>query len=134
MLRGPLFCILASAVIALSLDSIGTYTSSGRINDGAAVIGPIKEVPQNLKLYDDKNILCLEDIAKAAPIDWLAIPKSSYTDFSDFTDSAFSQEIAIFFSTVAKILKDHGLDEIFIYCQSGLTKLDNLAKISLLYK
>jgi histidine triad (HIT) family protein len=63
------------------------------------------------KIYEDDNVLCFEDIAKAAPIHWLVIPKGKYTDFSDFMARASSQETSIFFSTISKILKDHGLDK-----------------------
>lgn len=62
------------------------------------------------KIYEDENVLCFEDIAKTAPTHWLVIPKGKYTDFSDFVARASSQEVAGFFSTVAKILKDHDLD------------------------
>jgi histidine triad (HIT) family protein len=128
MIKEPLFCILASAVIALGLNYVETCTKNT-----ATVTGPIKEVPkegfvpQNLKIYDDKNILtgklnskkiyedgyvlCFEDIAKNLTIHWLVIPKGGYTDFSDFTDNVPSQEIAVFFSSIAGILKNYGLDE-----------------------
>ena len=63
------------------------------------------------KIYEDDNILCFEDTLKSAPTHWLVIPKGQYTDFSDFTTRASAQEVAIFFRTIAKILKEHELNK-----------------------
>jgi len=66
---------------------------------------------ESRKIYEDSNVLCFEDIAKASPIHWLVIPKGKYIDFSDFASRAPSKDVTTFFETLAKILKDHGLDK-----------------------
>lgn len=63
------------------------------------------------KIYEDNNVLCFEDIAKAAPVHWLVIPKKKYVNFHDFTTKASPDEIATFFQTIAKIAEEKGLEE-----------------------
>ncbi len=67
------------------------------------------EVPHNI-IYEDKNVLCFEDIYKKAPIHWLVIPKKSYLDFHDFTSHASEQEIAQFFKAINRIISENQLE------------------------
>lgn len=69
-----------------------------------------KEIPCT-KIYEDDNVLCFEDISRAAPLHWLIIPKGAYTDFTDFTSKASPEEIAAFFGSINKIISEHNLNE-----------------------
>jgi diadenosine tetraphosphate (Ap4A) HIT family hydrolase len=80
-------------------------------NDNNIFAKIISGEAESKKIYEDDNVLCFEDIAKSAPTHWLVIPKGKYTDFSDFTSRASSEEISIFFQTLTKILKYNGLDQ-----------------------
>lgn len=68
------------------------------------------EIPSK-KIYEDDNVFCFEDISRAAPIHWLVIPKKGYSDFTDFTSNASSQEISNFFNSVNKIIKENNLNK-----------------------
>lgn len=68
-----------------------------------------KELPSKT-IYEDDNILCFEDISKAAPLHWLVIPKKEYVDFTDFTSKATPEEISQFFQAINKIIEIHNLD------------------------
>ena len=66
------------------------------------------EIPSK-KIYEDAEVLAFEDIAKAAPVHVLVIPKGEFVDFEDFVLNAGEQRVANFFSKVANIAKTLGL-------------------------
>jgi diadenosine tetraphosphate (Ap4A) HIT family hydrolase len=69
-----------------------------------------KEIPCTT-IYEDENVLCFEDISRAAPVHWLVIPKKNYIDFYDFTSQASSQEVFNFFKSINTIVQKYNLDE-----------------------
>jgi diadenosine tetraphosphate (Ap4A) HIT family hydrolase len=68
------------------------------------------EIPGK-KAYEDEAVLAIHDIAPAAPVHVLAMPKGEYASFDDFTEKAQPAEIAGFFRAVRKIAHDLGLRE-----------------------
>ncbi len=68
------------------------------------------EVPAQ-KIYEDEYIIAIKDIAPAAPIHILVIPKGEYISFHHFMEKADSQEISHFFKIAKKISSDLGLEK-----------------------
>ncbi len=62
-------------------------------------------------LYEDDHVLAFPDIAPQAPVHILVIPKGAYTDMSDFSNNAKSDEIEALYRAVGKIVAQQGLDE-----------------------
>lgn len=58
------------------------------------------------KIYEDEHVIAIEDVAPAAPIHILVIPKAEYTSFHDFMEKAEAIEIAHFYKVVQKICTD----------------------------
>ena len=63
------------------------------------------------KIYEDQQVIAFEDIAPAAPVHVLVIPKAAYTSFNDFVTNASAQEIAGFFASVQKVAAQLNLPE-----------------------
>ena len=58
------------------------------------------------RIYEDDHVIAIKDVAPAAPIHILVIPKAEYTSFHDFTEKADAMEIAHFYKVVQKICAD----------------------------
>ena len=69
-----------------------------------------KEVPCNL-VDENDSALAFYDIAPAAPIHILVIPKNKYTDFFKFMSEASSKEILEINELIKKIIKEKQLNE-----------------------
>lgn len=63
------------------------------------------------KVYEDQWALAFNDIAPAAPVHVLVIPKGAYVSMDDFTTSASDAEITGFYRAVGKVARDLGLAE-----------------------
>lgn len=63
------------------------------------------------KIYEDDKILAIKDIAPAAPIHILVLPKAEYTSFHDFMLLAEPEEISYFYKTVQKICNDLNIEK-----------------------
>jgi diadenosine tetraphosphate (Ap4A) HIT family hydrolase len=61
-----------------------------------------KEIP-SAKVYEDDDVYAFHDIAKAAPVHVLVVPKGEYESFDDFVKKANMDVIANFFIKVQKI-------------------------------
>lgn len=61
------------------------------------------------QVYEDEYALAFHDISPKAPIHILVIPKGAYRDIVDFSTRASAEEIAGFWSAVAKVAQDHDL-------------------------
>ena len=59
------------------------------------------------KIYEDEAMLAFEDIAKAAPVHILIIPKGNYRNYSDFLQQAAKAEIANCFAKIADLAENH---------------------------
>lgn len=68
------------------------------------------EIPCS-KVYEDEFVLAFKDIAPAAPVHVLVIPKGKYVSIADFGASASEAEIAGFYRAVAKIAQDLDLPD-----------------------
>ena len=68
------------------------------------------EIPA-AKVYEDDNVLAFHDIAKAAPIHVVVVPKGEYVSFDDFARNAGAEKLAGFFKTVQKIAAELGADK-----------------------
>ncbi|MCD6035009.1 MAG: putative 13 [Rickettsiales bacterium] len=63
-------------------------------------------------VYQDESVLALRDIAPAAPVHVLVLPKGAYTSFNDFVVSAGAEAVGEFFATVQHIATEIvGLEE-----------------------
>ncbi|MCC2646359.1 MAG: hypothetical protein K0R02_424 [Rickettsiaceae bacterium] len=62
------------------------------------------EIPSN-KVYEDDKVLAFHDIAPAAPIHVLVIPKGEYQNFNEFVSQASAEETKYFFYKVNEIAK-----------------------------
>ena len=68
------------------------------------------EIPAQ-KIYEDDQVLAIKDVAPAAPIHILVIPKAEYISFHDFMEKANAEEIAHFYKIVQKICADLKIDK-----------------------
>lgn len=68
------------------------------------------EIPSK-KVYEDDNVLAFNDIAGAAPVHVLVIPKGNYCSFNDFVTKADVSEVSNFFSKVQLIAEQLGVDK-----------------------
>lgn len=68
------------------------------------------EIPAE-KVYEDEHVLAFHDIAPAAPVHILVIPKEAYVSFDDFTDNASSELIQHLFKTTRHIAHEAGVSE-----------------------
>jgi diadenosine tetraphosphate (Ap4A) HIT family hydrolase len=55
------------------------------------------EIPAR-KIYEDNKILAIYDIAPAAPVHAIVIPKGEYIDYSSFVTSASPEDISYYFT------------------------------------
>lgn len=68
------------------------------------------EIPGR-KVYEDEQVLAIEDIAPAAPVHVLVMPKGEYVSFDDFTRNAPPETQAHFFRTVTEAARKAGVLE-----------------------
>jgi len=68
------------------------------------------EIPGQ-KVYEDDHVVAINDIAPAAPVHILIMPKGEYVSFDDFSQHAPAEHVANFFRTIAKIAKQSGIDK-----------------------
>ena len=68
------------------------------------------EIPGK-KVYEDDQLLAIHDIAAAAPVHVLVMPKGEYVSFDDFSTNAPPEAIAHFFKTIAAIAGKLGIDK-----------------------
>ena len=66
------------------------------------------EIPCN-KVYEDAFSLAFHDIAPAAPVHVLVIPKGEYISFHDFAAQASAEEVQGFFSAIRTVAERLGL-------------------------
>ena len=66
------------------------------------------EIP-NKTVYEDEWALAFHDIAPAAPVHVLVIPKGAYVSWDDFSARASAEEIAGFVRAVGHVAREHGL-------------------------
>jgi len=69
-----------------------------------------KEIPADI-VYEDDQVLAFKDIAPAAPVHILVIPKKEYVSYHDFIENSSSEEVAYFFQIVQKICQELNLQE-----------------------
>ncbi len=63
------------------------------------------------KVYEDEFALAFDDIAPAAPVHVLVIPKGSYVSFHDFSAHAPADLVKGFFAAVQKVVAQLGVDK-----------------------
>lgn len=68
------------------------------------------EIPSK-KLYEDEHVFAMSDIAPAAPVHALVLPKGEYVSFDDFASKASPETVAHFFATIPKIARQLGVEE-----------------------
>jgi len=68
------------------------------------------EIP-NKTVYEDEWALAFHDIAPAAPVHILVIPKGAYVSWDDFSARASSDEVAGFVRAVGHVAREHDLVE-----------------------
>ncbi len=68
------------------------------------------EIPADI-VYEDEEVMAFRDIAPAAPVHVLVIPKGEFVSFDDFASSAPPEAVAHFFLKVRNIAADLGLLE-----------------------
>lgn len=66
------------------------------------------EIPSKA-VYEDDHALAFHDIAPAAPVHILVIPKGRYVSWDDFSARASEAEIAGFVRAVGHVAREHGL-------------------------
>ena len=60
---------------------------------------------------EDEHTLSFADINPQAPIHILVIPKGAYTDWSDFSVHASSEEISAFFRAISRVAELMGISD-----------------------
>ncbi|PIR38042.1 MAG: histidine triad nucleotide-binding protein [Alphaproteobacteria bacterium CG11_big_fil_rev_8_21_14_0_20_39_49] len=68
------------------------------------------EIPCD-KVYSDDDVFAFKDIAPAAPVHVLVIPKGQYVSFDDFVADSSPEKVAGFFAKVREIAAELGLDK-----------------------
>ncbi|HEX8481617.1 MAG TPA: histidine triad nucleotide-binding protein [Allosphingosinicella sp.] len=68
------------------------------------------EIPSK-RVFEDEHALAFHDIAAAAPVHILVIPKGPYVSWDDFSERASAEEIAGFVRAVGKVAREQGLVE-----------------------
>lgn len=68
------------------------------------------EIPCD-KVYEDDELLAFNDIAPAAPVHILVIPKGEFCSFDDYCALANEKMITHFFRKVKEIANKHGLQD-----------------------
>ncbi|HEX8307033.1 MAG TPA: histidine triad nucleotide-binding protein [Allosphingosinicella sp.] len=68
------------------------------------------EIPSK-PVFEDEHALAFYDIAPAAPVHILVIPKGAYVSWDDFAERGSAEEIAGFVRAVGKVARDQGLVE-----------------------
>jgi diadenosine tetraphosphate (Ap4A) HIT family hydrolase len=63
------------------------------------------------KIYENDFALAFHDIQPSAPVHALVIPKGKYVSIVDFGANASPEEVAGFFTAVAKVAAELGLTE-----------------------
>lgn len=63
------------------------------------------------KVYEDEFALAFHDIAPAAPVHVLVLPKGEYISFDDFMAAAPQDLVAGFFSAIKKVAGELGVAE-----------------------
>jgi diadenosine tetraphosphate (Ap4A) HIT family hydrolase len=66
------------------------------------------EIP-NRTVFEDEYALAFHDIAPAAPVHILVIPKGPYVSWDDFSERASAEEIAGFVRAVGHVARSQGL-------------------------
>ena len=79
------------------------------------------EIPSD-KVYEDENILFINDINPASKIHVLAIPKTPFVDFSDFVSNNNLNSISEFFKKIDMVIDKLGIkkDGYKIITNSGI--------------
>lgn len=68
------------------------------------------EIPCD-RVYEDSHVLAFNDIAPAAPVHVLVVPRGAYRSFDDFAQRAAPEEMQGFFVAIQKIAAMKGLTE-----------------------
>jgi diadenosine tetraphosphate (Ap4A) HIT family hydrolase len=66
------------------------------------------EIPSK-KVFEDDAVLAIHDIAAAAPVHVLVMPKGEYISFDDFCAKAGGETISRFFKSIQMIAQSLGL-------------------------
>jgi diadenosine tetraphosphate (Ap4A) HIT family hydrolase len=71
------------------------------------------------KLYEDDQIIAINDKNPVAPIHILIIPKKNYIDFADFISRADSAEISNYYKAIDKIASLCATDQYRLITNKG---------------
>ncbi len=63
------------------------------------------------RVYEDDEVFAIRDIAPAAPLHLLVMPKGEFTSFDDFARKATPALIAHFFAVIARLASQEGIDQ-----------------------
>lgn len=63
------------------------------------------------KIYEDAYVLAFEDIAPAAPVHVLVVPKGDYVSLHDFTVGATADMVQGFFIAIQRVVEKIGLEK-----------------------
>ncbi len=63
------------------------------------------------KVYEDEYSFAFHDIAPAAPVHVLVLPKGEYTSFHDFAENNSDINVANFFKSVRRVADMLGLEQ-----------------------
>jgi histidine triad (HIT) family protein len=61
------------------------------------------------KVYEDEHALAFHDIAPAAPVHILVVPKGAFVSWDDFSERGSDGEIAGFVRAVGRVAREQGL-------------------------
>jgi diadenosine tetraphosphate (Ap4A) HIT family hydrolase len=68
------------------------------------------EIP-GMKVFEDDEVLAIEDISPAAPVHVLVMPKGDYVSFDDFARRAGPEAQAHFFKAITEVARKTGLEK-----------------------
>jgi histidine triad (HIT) family protein len=76
------------------------------------------EIP-NRTVYENEYVLAFHDIAPAAPVHIVVIPKGEFRDFSEFTRGASPAMLHSFFASIEKIAAQQNLFDYRLITNNG---------------
>jgi diadenosine tetraphosphate (Ap4A) HIT family hydrolase len=68
------------------------------------------EIPGR-KIHEDDQVLAIADVAPAAPVHVLIMPKGEYVSFDDFARNASPDRLAHFFKVITEVARKTGVEK-----------------------
>ena len=99
------------AKLSLAIFTIKIYSICIMYDESNIFAKIIRSEIPCIKVYEDEFVLAFQDIAPAAPVHVVVIPKGQYCSFDDFAEKAEPSEFSRFFKAIRSIAHQCGLQQ-----------------------